>query len=134
MRKHYTPEVVREWTEEDLQSLIGKFVVVEVPASEWYKENVPDGGDWEGGTGIVLEAGSRQVVDKNNRDIDIRFIHFDDGMGWAFKPDQEVHVHVCDEHGDHRKADPKASNCLSTLGVRGKEVRRGEEKSSRAQD
>lgn len=127
MRKHFTPEVVREWAETDLQNLIGKYVVVEVPASEWYKENVPDGGDWEGGQGVCEAAGFRQVVDKNSKDIEIRFIHFDDAMGWAWVPDAEVHVHVCDEHGQHLPSDPKAVKCLSTLGVRGKGVRRGEE-------
>lgn len=134
MRKHFEPEKVAAWTEEDLQKLVGKFVVVEVEASEWYKENV--GGDWEGGSGICEEAGIRQAVDRNNKDIEIRFVHFDYGMGWAWRPDQTTHIHACDEHGDHNsKDDKKAEKCLRTLGVRGeaKGGNGGEARSSRSE-
>lgn len=120
MKKHYTPEVVAEWTEADLKKLVGKFVSVEVEASEWYRENVPDGGDWEGGTGVCEDAGRKSAVDRDNKTIDINFVHFDYGMGWAWRPDQKAHIFACDEHGDHSdKSDKKAQKCLRTLGVRG---------------
>lgn len=136
MKKHYTPEIVAKWTQVDLEKLIGKFVSVEVEASEWYKENVPDGGDWEGGVGICEEAGTRSAVDRHNKTIEIRFVHFDYGMGWAWRPDQAAHIFVCDEHGDHsKKDDKKAQKCLRTLGVRGtsKGGNSGEEATSHEQ-
>lgn len=119
MRTHFEPETVARWTEADLQKLAGKFVVVEVEASDWYRENVPDGGDWEGGSGLCEEAGIRSAVDRDNKAIEIRFVHWDYGMGMAWRPDQEVHIHVCDEHDHDAKDDKKARKCLSTLGVRG---------------
>lgn len=134
MRKHFTPEQVAEWTEDNLKALVGKYVVVEVEASEWFKENV--GGDWEGGSGLCEEAGRKPVVDRNSKDIDINFVHWDYGMGWAWRPDQAAHIHVCDEHGEHRPGKDKgADKCLSTLGVRGepKGHNIGEAKSSRSE-
>lgn len=137
MRKHFTPDDVSKLTEGDLEKLIGKFVVVEVEASDWYKENVPDGGDWEGGMGTCTEAGVRQAVDRNNKAIEIRFVHWDDGMGWSWRPDQTVHIHACDQHGEHREAngDKGAGKCLRTLGVRGgtKGDDGGEARSSRSE-
>lgn len=119
MRKHFTPEDVSKWTESDLLELIGKYVVVETEASDWYKENVPDGGDWEGGSGLCSNAGVRQAVDRDGKSIEIRFVHFDYGMGWSWRPDQTVHIHACDKHGGHDPKDKAAAKCLSTLGVRG---------------
>lgn len=118
MKKHFEPETVAEWTGADLEKLIGKYVSVEVEASEWYKENV--GGDWEGGSGFCEDAGRKSAVDRDNKTIDINFVHWDYGMGWAWRPDQKAHVFICDEHGDHsKKDDKKAQKCLRTLGVRG---------------
>ncbi len=119
MREHFTPEDVSQWTESDLETLIGNYVVVEVEASEWFKEHNPDGGDWEGGAGVCEDAGVRSAVDRDNKTIEIRFVHWDYGMGWSWRPDQIVHIHVCDEHGDHRdESDKKTQKCLRTLGVR----------------
>lgn len=138
MRKHFAPEVVRDWTEDDLRQLVGKYVVVEVAASEWYKENIPDGGDWEGGTGLCTQAEiiTRSIAGKRTELFDVIW---DYGMGWSWEPSTEAHVHVCDEHGEHRvkwnhnrqryedNGDEGAAECLSTLGVRGrKEVAGGE--------
>lgn len=134
MRKHFEPETIAEWTEADLKELIGKYVSVEVEASEWFKENV--GGDWEGGAGLCEEAGRKQAVDRDNKVIDINFVHWDYGMGWAWRPDQTAHIYVCDEHGDHsNKDDKKAQKCLRTLGVRGDEKggNSGEARSSRSE-
>ena len=135
MRKHFTPDEVSKWTEGDLEQLIGKFVVVEVEASEWYRENVPDGGDWEGSQGICEEAGVRQAVDRHNKPIEIRFIHWDGGLGWSWRPDQTIHIHACDKHGDHDPKDKDAAKCLRTLGVRGdaKGGSGGEARSSRSE-
>lgn len=134
MREHFAPDAVSKWTESDLEKLIGKYVVVEVEASEWFKENNPEGGDWEGGAGVCVDSGVRQAVDRNNKPIEIRFVHWDYGMGWSWRPDQTVHVHACDEHGEHSIHHKPAVKCLRTLGVRSdmKGGTGGEEKSSRA--
>lgn len=131
MKQHFKPDAVADWTERDLQDLVGKYVVVEVEASEWYRENV--GGEWEGGTGLCEDAGRKQVVDRHNRDIDISYVHWDYGMGWSWRPDQEVNIFTCDEHGRHDPTDKKAQACLRTLGARGtkKGEDGGEEESSR---
>lgn len=135
MRKHFTPDEVSKWNEADLERLIGKYVVVEVEASDWYKENVPEGGDWEGGSGVCEEAGVRQAVDRDNKPIEIRFIHWDYGMGWSWRPDQITHIHACDKHGRHDPKDKEAVKCLRTLGVRGetKGDDGGEARSSRSE-
>lgn len=122
MRTHFTPDKVLAMTEVDLKQLIGKYIVVEVAASEWYKENV--GGEWEGGSGMCTAAGvqnRKAEVDGKDIDVKVKFVMWDYGMGWSWTPDSVVHIHVCDEHGNHRERDKGASECLSTLGVRGRE-------------
>lgn len=136
MRTYFSPEEVRAWGEAELTALIRKYVVVEVPASEWYKEHVPEGGDWEGGSGFVSEAGFRKSPEDPS--ILIRYVMWDYGMGWQWLQEAEVHISVCDEHGEHRvkfdknsirygdNGDPGAAECLSTLGVRGDPAAREE--------
>lgn len=122
MREIFSPETIKPWKEEEFQGLVNKYVAVEVPASEWYKEHCPDGGDWEGGSGFccAVEVGTTTIT-----------IHWDYGMGWSWNADAEVYISVCDEHGEHRTkydygipriedaGDPGAAECLRTLGIRG---------------
>lgn len=122
MREIFSPETIKLWKDEEYRGLVNKYVTVEVPASEWYKEHVPDGGDWEGGSGFcaAVEVGTTTIT-----------VHWDYGMGWSWNADQEVYISVCDEHGEHRvkfhyasdqiedAGDPGAAECLRTLGIRG---------------
>lgn len=131
MRQIFTPEEVREWTDEDFQKLVGKYIIAEIPASKWYKEFVPDGGEWEGGAGLCTEAGIKPSWDDKNDPPIIRYVMWDWGSGWSWYPNAEAYISICDEHGGHRliynheeqkykdNGDTGAAECLSTLGVRG---------------
>lgn len=124
MRKTFGPKEVHAWKEEAVRALESKYVVVETAASEWYKEYVPEGGDWEGGSGFCIEAGLRPklgdpspMIERSYSYAPARYVLWDEGMGWQWLPGAEVYVSVCDEHGDHRNAE--GEECLKTLGVRG---------------
>ncbi len=127
MKNHITPEKVPSLTAVELRDLIGKYVVVEMAASEWYKEHV--GGEWEGGSGVCSDAGiQNRTAEVDGKDIGIQvgYVMWEHGFGWSWTMDAVVHIHVCDEHGAHGKRDEGAAECLRTLGVRGREPARGE--------
>lgn len=94
MRKLYTPVEVTTWSDPDIKALVGKWVSVFTPASEAYRSDPLGGGDWEGGSGLVVEV-------RFNPDNGRASVGWDWGMGWGWSPSDGSWVAVCDEHDEH---------------------------------
>lgn len=116
------PNEVHSWNEEKLQELVGKFVAVEVLATD--EERGMYGSTWVGGTGIVVSI-ARQDHPKPMGPVTV--IMWDYGMGWQWRDSSEVYLSICDgdETHDARKhlgPAPEAVECEKGLGIRDRTV------------
>lgn len=104
----FPPEVTKEWKDDELKALVGKFALVAVPATDNYKLSVP-GAKYEGGTGIVAAA-THFPVDRRSA------VLWDYGMGQAWDSEAGAYIGVCDspDHGDHL-ATKEGIACAETM-------------------
>lgn len=134
MSKVYPPSEVRQWTLQQMRDLAGKYVIVEVWASQserdWYES------DWIGGEGFVSRGGRRASTDLSNEPKDVEdgpvwWVLWDYGMGWQWNKDAEVYVSVCEGNGHSARHEPfteSVQNCRAQMGVRGNTLEAAREK------
>jgi hypothetical protein len=118
MRTIYPPEQTRRWTQADLDGLVGKFVTVEVPASELARA----AGGHARHEGVMGMCVGTELFAYGQPAATYAKVRLDHGMGWVWLHADGAWVAVCDEHGDHALArdgvqDPEVLACLETLGA-----------------
>lgn len=117
-RQIVPPNEVHSWSDDALQKLVGKFVTVEVVATP--EERSMYGGEWVGGTGVVVSVAHKDYQKPMGP---VTVIMWDYGMGWQWRANSEVYIAICDgaegpHNIQHEPEDPDGVGCLDDMGIR----------------
>lgn len=105
----FTPEETGQWSQEDMEKLVGHLVSVVIPVTDEYKMLHPKA-KWEGGIGFVVEA-------HHNYESNEYVVLWDYGMGWTWNAENSAYVTVCQEkeHGTHYPETPEVNECVALM-------------------